>query len=347
MYKITIPMIMAFSLTAFAVDTDNDGLEDSDEVLAGLPPLVADSDADGIPDISDNDMDGDTIPNVSECSSGLTTTIALVNGGFESPPCVGGSLCFPNESQMPGWKTTAPDHIFEQWPSGIWGNPGFEGRTFVELNANYVSTLYQDFATTPGNVFLYSFAHSGREGTDTMDFALGAPGSKTSWFTRRAIDGRASWRRYSGVFTIPAGQTSTRFSFVSVASACGMSCGNFLDAVTFRPACLSDFDGDHIPDALDTDSDNDGLSDKVEGIAYSRFPDRDDDGILDGQDNCLGISNENQSDLDHDGVGDVCDNDRDGDGIANSIDNCPDLFNPGQENLDADWLGDVCDVDAD
>jgi len=46
--------------------------------------------------------------------------------------------------------------------------------------------------------------------------------------------------------------------------------------------------------------------------------DRDGDGVADSSDNCLREPNANQADLDHDGQGDVCDNDIDGDGHNNA-----------------------------
>jgi len=346
MKKLVTLVLALYSSTAVAVDSDGDGLSDADELVVGLPPTVADSDQDGTLDVVDDDIDNDQIPNIDECNVGITTEISLVNGGFESPACRGNGLCFPSESQMVGWKTTAPDRIFEQWPSGIWGNPGFAGQSFVELNANFVSTLYQDIATTPGNSFLYSFAHRGREGTDTMAFQLGVPGSKLNEI-RRVSTNNGPWRVYSGAITIPAGQTSTRFAFASISSACGSSCGNFLDGVSFRPACLADFDQDGIYDALDTDTDNDGLADIVEGKAFFRNPDRDGDEWLDGQDNCIAVSNPTQKDSDRDGSGDACDDDLDGDTIPNLLDNCLEVSNFDQANLDRDFEGDACDADAD
>jgi hypothetical protein len=52
-------------------------------------------------------------------------------------------------------------------------------------------------------------------------------------------------------------------------------------------------------------------------------PDADGDGVLDANDNCPAVSNADQTDLDGDGQGDVCDPDDDGDGFDDSEDPCP------------------------
>ena len=62
-----------------------------------------------------------------------------------------------------------------------------------------------------------------------------------------------------------------------------------------------------------------------------------------GLDNCLGVPNPDQNDLDLDGLGDACDPDIDADGHLNESDNCPFVSNAGQENLDGDAFGNACD----
>ncbi|UCE19411.1 MAG: thrombospondin type 3 repeat-containing protein [Gemmatimonadota bacterium] len=72
-----------------------------------------------------------------------------------------------------------------------------------------------------------------------------------------------------------------------------------------------------------------------EGIHLNQASvDRDEDGILDAEDNCPNNYNPGQEDVDGDGLGDACDN-------------CPDHVNPDQIDTDGDGTGDVCDACTD
>ncbi|WP_299116060.1 thrombospondin type 3 repeat-containing protein [uncultured Winogradskyella sp.] len=73
------------------------------------------------------------------------------------------------------------------------------------------------------------------------------------------------------------------------------------------------------------------------------LPDADGDGIPDDTDNCPAIVNTDQSDIDGDNLGDLCDDDIDGDGVLNVDDNCPDTANADQADLDNNGIGEACD----
>ncbi|MER8232991.1 hypothetical protein [Streptomyces sp. NPDC094049] len=166
--------------------------------------------------------------------------VALVNGSFEQPS-VTDMAFLPDASQtqaprhVPGWLTTATDHMIEIWHSGFNGVPSAEGEQFAELNANEVSTLYQDLPTTPGSKLYWRLHHRGRLGQDTMALDIGAPGNVLE--QRVITDGNTAWGHYTGTYTVPDGQTLTRFAFRSVSAAGGnRGIGNFLDGVFFGTA---------------------------------------------------------------------------------------------------------------
>ncbi|MEW5794820.1 MAG: thrombospondin type 3 repeat-containing protein [Candidatus Zixiibacteriota bacterium] len=82
--------------------------------------------------------------------------------------------------------------------------------------------------------------------------------------------------------------------------------------------------------------------------------DSDGDGLADGCDNCPDLANLDQSDLDYDKVGDLCDpcvfdaqNDIDDDGLCAQEDNCPESANSNQADADQDGIGDACDTCTD
>ena len=83
-----------------------------------------------------------------------------------------------------------------------------------------------------------------------------------------------------------------------------------------------------------------------DGTGNECDPDLDGDGATNNADNCLTVPNLDQVDTDGDGSGNACDGDGDGDGVI-SGDNCPTVPNPGQADTDADGLGDACDSDPD
>ncbi|WP_331760381.1 hypothetical protein OG285_37675 (plasmid) [Streptomyces sp. NBC_01471] len=166
--------------------------------------------------------------------------VALVNGSFEQP-AVTGVEYLPDASQtqtakrVPGWLTTATDHTIELWHTGFNGVPSADGVQFAELNAYQVSTLYQDLPTTPGTKLYWRLYHRGRQGDDTMALDIGAPGSTVQ--QRRCTDGNTAWGYYTGTYTVPAGQTLTRFAFRSISAAGGNpGIGNFLDGIFFGTA---------------------------------------------------------------------------------------------------------------
>lgn len=156
------------------------------------------------------------------------------NINFEDP-VICSSNCYQiiNANTVPGWETTASDNMVEIWSAGFLGVQPYSGNQFMELNANQDAALYQDVATEPGAVMGINLAHRGRNGVDVMELKAGPPGGP--YQSIKSYSDGLSWGYYTDYYTVPAGQTTTRFLFETVTcngGPCGGS-GNFLDAIEF------------------------------------------------------------------------------------------------------------------
>ncbi|MBC1335244.1 DUF5011 domain-containing protein [Listeria booriae] len=154
--------------------------------------------------------------------------ISLQNGSFEQPAVPYGTWQTFNQSQVPGWQTTASDGLIEI-QNHFEDRDAADGEQYAELNAYEASALYQDIVTTPGATVRWQVAHRGRHTTDTATVKFGAPGDlKLIDTMTTSVD---AWKTYSGTYTIPAGQTTTRFQFEAVGG--DPQNGNLLDNIVF------------------------------------------------------------------------------------------------------------------
>jgi hypothetical protein len=182
------------------------------------------------------------------------SAIVLVNSDFEYP-VIGEPPPYPtivwnehimdfNDSDVPGWVTTATDRQIEMWENGNGLADAYEGTQFIELNANEVASLYQDINTTPDSNISWSIAHRGRAGTDVADVYIGAPGG-TMTMQARMTTSKTSWKVYNGTYHVPAGQTVTRIEFRAVSAAGGDTVGNFLDSFIVTAGDIIAYDNEY------------------------------------------------------------------------------------------------------
>ncbi|WP_429973087.1 DUF11 domain-containing protein [Enterococcus sp. AZ163] len=134
------------------------------------------------------------------------------------------------------------------------------GAWYAELNPDLAIGLSQDVATVPGVTVYWSLYYAKRVGTDERASVLFGPVPTTGINSDNILnenlyrqdviidnsphrylgDGIANegnkfpsdWYRYEGTYVIPAGQTNTRFQFLSVVEY-APAAGNFLDDIQF------------------------------------------------------------------------------------------------------------------
>ena len=164
------------------------------------------------------------------------------NTDFETPVIpANANPSLINESLVPCWDTTASDGVIEMWPPGFEGVTAYSGNQLIELNANQVGTLFQDFIVIPGTTISVSFAHRGRQGNDVVGVEIGPVGGpyvSLGNFT----DGNTAWVLHTVNYTIPTGSGNNyTLRFVSVSSTGGSpSIGNLLDSISISSlSCTS------------------------------------------------------------------------------------------------------------
>ncbi len=159
----------------------------------------------------------------------------LCNIDFEDERLVGlGQFGFFHENRVSCWETTATDDLIEIWGSGFGGVQAYSGNQFAELNANQVSTLYQEFIPSVSAEVEVSFAHRGRAGLDKISVEVGPiNGPYTNLGTFSADNTKWVYNTVNFQFSkTTSGKHVLRFNSVSAAG--GSTVGNFLDAISIR-----------------------------------------------------------------------------------------------------------------
>ncbi|MEL6252340.1 MAG: T9SS type A sorting domain-containing protein [Bacteroidota bacterium] len=303
-------------------------------------PTVSDLDGDGVANADDVDDDNDGIPDSEECKGTLASQFSILNGGFETPD-ISGSWSYVGVAEVEGWSTTSSYNIIEIWTSGFQGIDAYEGNQFAELNARSSASNYQVINSSPGDVLYWSFAHRGRASStvaDVMQIEIGPEGGAYN-YSESMSDTKSSWGFYSGTYTVPAGQTETRFALTAISTASGnISVGNFVDDFQLYSLnnCLADIDGDGIVNSEDLDSDGDGIMDIIEAGGV----DLDKDGRVDYQ---VAGDPSTMLDDDNDGLMDDLDNIDNQSGAGEVTNGTPLPF----YNSDATGSSDYLDIDAD
>ncbi|MBL0053373.1 MAG: T9SS type A sorting domain-containing protein [Bacteroidetes bacterium] len=164
---------------------------------------------------------------------------SICNGDFEDSIVVPGpNLILIDSTEMPCWKTTASNGIFEVWGTGFQNVPSYSGQQFVELNAQFVSTLYQNITANPGSLINIAFAHRGRWGLDSLSVSVGPVGGP--YVTLGTFgDDSSAWGYYTLNYALPNVGTNFSLRFNSVYAAGGNpTVGNFLDDVSVTTSCI-------------------------------------------------------------------------------------------------------------
>jgi gliding motility-associated-like protein len=165
------------------------------------------------------------------------------NYDFEKLPMqyVTGISTIINALVVPGWRVnTAAGQLFFQEQNNSLNVTPYSGGQCVQLiqdglaawnpNDPNIKGVYKDFDTSEIIKMNYSFASATRTNASTIQLFAGPPSGPFTLVTEHNASSLV-WQLIQGSYTIPAGQTTTRFIFRTK----GNLVGHILDAANFKP----------------------------------------------------------------------------------------------------------------
>jgi len=310
------------SLWIFSLDADGDGFYDEDEYACGSDPydnasIPVDTDADGLCDILDEDIDGDGVDNANDSfpDDANETTDSDGDGTGDNSD---------TDDDNDGWSDSAEYSC---------GTDGYDSEsTPDDLDSDGICDILDedidgDGYDNPSD----SFDYDSEEWNDTDSDGIGdnsdGDDDGDGFYDGVEVDCLSDPLDLS---SIPVDTDSDGVCDELDDDVDGDGIGNDLDDFPFDDSESTDTDGDGIGDASDPDDDNDGYQD-----AFDSFP-------LDSSE-----WNDNDGDL----VGDNADPDDDNDGWDDVDEtNCgtnPSLMQSAPDDWDGDRICDVIDPDDD
>jgi len=276
----------ATAMVAGAVDTDGDGVPDSQDVFPDDPAETTDLDNDGVGDNADTDRDDDTVRNIYDAFPDDATEWQDIDGdGF-------------------GDNT---DRVIDDTDGD-----GIPNSQDVDIDGDGV----------PNRVDAFPYDSSETSDIDGDGVGDNADGDRDGDGIDNTLDALADDTDNDGILNrddvdIDGDGVLNKDDTFPVDEAENKD----LDGDGVGDNADIDRDGDGIDDDSDTyadDTDNDGLANEQDS-------DDDNDGVADILDD-FPLNPAETLDTDEDGLGDNADADRDGDGIANTSDTYPDDF---------------------
>jgi len=329
-------------------DIDEDGVpNDVDNCPETANADQSDVDGDGIGDICDDDIDNDGVLNINDnCPETANSNQSDFNENGVGDVC--------DVECETGSSTDVPLNIADSGDDATYivtvditqAVIISDVNVTINIDHSWVNDLDVSVTSPDGTIVELSTGNGGffeENYTDTV-FDQDAEIS--------IVDGTAP---FTGTFipegdlTLFNGGLSEGLWTLTVTDTFGASDGGVINSVLIEVCGTrdpNDFDGDTISNEIDNcpfvaNADQSDID--GDGIGDVCDDDMDGDEVLNSDDNCMMQANPDQLDNDFDGIGDVCDNDDDNDSVLDDDDNCPLNANPGQSDLDGNGIGDTCD----